>query len=157
MTLMARNHLDLAEAAELARLAQDSAVIAGLNSSDSFENIAISVQRLDTRMLRNQGILINLRNEYQRFALAAGRTETSLTAAERQQILLNAVLRAGVNVAGTYEAAMEDTYKQWTSIVRFTREALREFGEEFQGIFRIAVSSMTELLKLFIAAPSGIK
>ena len=157
MTLMARNHLDLAKAAELARLAQDSAVIAGLNSSDSFEKIAISVQRLDTRMLRNQGILINLRNEYQRFALAAGRTETSLTAAERQQILLNAVLRAGVNVAGTYEAAMEDTYKQWTSIVRFTREALREFGEEFQGIFRIAVSSMTELLKLFIAAPSGIK
>lgn len=157
MTLMARNHLDLAEAAELARLAQDSAVIAGLNSSDSFEKIAISVQRLDTRMLRNQGILINLRNEYQRFALAAGRTETSLTAAERQQILLNAVLRAGVNVAGTYEAAMEDTYKQWTSIVRFTREALKEFGDQFQGIFRIAVKSMTELLKLFIAAPQQVK
>ena len=157
MTLMARNHLDLAKAAELARLAQDSAVIAGLNSSDSFEKIAISVQRLDTRMLRNQGILINLRNEYQRFALAAGRTETSLTAAERQQILLNAVLRAGVNVAGTYEAAMEDTYKQWTSIVRFTREALREFGEEFQGIFALAVKSMTVLLQIFIAAPSQIK
>jgi len=157
MTLLARNHLDLAKAAKIARIAQDSAVIAGIDSSKANERIAISVQRLDTRMLRNLGILVNLRNEYQRFALATGRVETSLTAFERQQILMEAVLRAGINTVGTYEAAMQDAYKQYTSRVRLQKEALKEFGEQLQWLFSGLVTLWSDLLRAFTSLDEETK
>jgi len=157
LTLLARNHLDLAKAARIARIAQDSAVIAGIDSSQANEKLAISIQRLDTRMLRNLGILVNLRNEYQRFALATGRVETSLTAYERQQILMNAVLRAGVNTVGTYEAAMQDAYKQYTSRIRLQKEATKEFGDAFQAVFSGAIELWSDFLKWFTALDKETK
>lgn len=109
------------------------------------------------RAYRNQGILINLRNEYQRFALENGRTETSLSAMERQQILLNAVLRQGVNTFGAYEAAMNDVYKQWTSMERLELEAKKELGNQFQGLFRVYVENASGFLESFTKWSDGAK
>ena len=147
LILLARNDLDVARSAQLARIAQDAAVIAGTNSSEALEKMALSVQRLDTRMLKNQGIVVNLRNEYQKMALQTGRTENSFSAAERQQMLMNAVLRAGVNIYGSYEAAMTQAHKQYLSLQRYQDEALKTLGEQFQGIFSSAVKGATEALK----------
>ena len=151
LTLMARNEMDLKQGGPLARIAQDAAVIAGNNSSEAFEKITLAIQRLDTRMMRNQGILVNLNQEYARFARETGRAATTLTAHEKQQIMLNAVLRAGVNTCGTYEAAMNDAYKQFTSLQRYQEEAMRVAGEQLQGVFSQAVIGATEALKWFTA------
>jgi len=139
MTRFAQNNLELADAANIARIAQDAAVVAGINSSQATERMAVAIQRLDTRMLRNLGLLVNLRQEYQAYGLATGRVETSLTAAEKQQIVLNAVLREGAALAGNYEAAMEDVFKRYTSLDRKVEEASRTFGENFLPIFEKVV------------------
>jgi len=151
MTLLARNNLDVAKGFQLARIAQDAAVIAGENSSEAYEKLAIAIQRLDTRLLRNRGILINLRNLYQQVAVATGRVETTLTAAEKQEILLNEVIRKGVQTMGTYESAMNDVFKQYTSLVRYTEEAARVFGEQFLPVFEVVVKTMTGFFKWFSA------
>ena len=143
LTLLARNELDLSRSTQLARIAQDSAVIAGTNSSDMFNRLVLSIQRLDTRLLRNAGIIVNLRNEYEQWALATGRTQNTLTAVEKQQILLDAVLRKGASTFGTYEAAMGDVYKQWTTMDRLIEQAHNKLGQQFIPEMETYVATMS--------------
>ncbi len=150
LAVMARNQLDLAKTTDLARLAQDSAVIAGLNSSEAFEKMIIAIQRLDTRMFRTQGIVLNLRNIYEVFRAETGRVADTLTAHEKQVLLMNAALETGASIAGTYELAMTDAYKRFTSLVRLTEEARREFGEQFLPVFRVVIQAFEEALTSFI-------
>lgn len=149
ITKFAQNNLELAKSLRIARIAQDAAVVSGTNSSIAAEKITIAIQRLDTRLLRNQGILINLRNEYQRVALATGRAENSLTAAEKQQIFMNAVLREGAALAGAYEAALQDVFKQYTSLDRKIEEAAVAFGSNFLPLFQIGVTAVDKFLTKF--------
>lgn len=149
ITKFAQNNLELAKSLRIARIAQDAAVVSGTNSSIAAEKITIAIQRLDTRLLRNQGILINLRNEYQRVALATGRAENSLTAAEKQQIFMNAVLREGAALAGAYEAALQDVFKQYTSLDRKIEEAAVAFGSNFLPLFQIGVNAVDKFLTKF--------
>lgn len=142
MARFAQNELDVADAATVSRIAQDAAVVAGINSSDAAERLAVAIQRLDTRMLRNLGIIVNLRNEYQRYGLATGRVETSLTATEKQQIVFDAVVRRATALAGNYESALEDVFKQFTSLDRKIEEAQRTIGSNFIPIMEISVKTL---------------
>lgn len=146
MTRFAQNQLELSDAVQVSRIAQDAAVVAGINSSQATERMTVAIQRLDTRMLRNLGILVNLRQEYQRYGLETGRVETSLTAAEKQQLVLNAVIREGAALAGNYEAALGDVYKRFTSLDRKIEEATRTFGEQFLPAFGVAVDAVDAML-----------
>lgn len=152
ITRFAQNNLDMADSLKIARIAQDAAVVAGLNSSDTAERMMIAVQRLDTRMLRNIGILVNLRNEYQKVAIATGRYENSLSAAEKQEIVMQAVIRAGVALQGTYEKSLEDVFKQWTSLDRKIEEAQRTIGENFLPIFKVVVVVFDTFLEALTSA-----
>jgi len=140
LSKFAQNGLDLAKASDIARIAQDAAVISGQNSSEVTEKLTIAIQRLDTRMLRNVGILVNLRQEYQQYALATGRVETQLTAAEKQQILMNAVMRQGAALSGNYEKSLGDVYKQYTSLDRVIEEATVQIGQNFIPIMQVLVN-----------------
>jgi len=157
MTRFAQNNLEVADALRISRIAQDAAVVAGLNSSETAERMAIAVQRLDTRMLRNIGILINLRQEYHKFGQQTGRVETSLTAAEKQQIALNAVIRQGAALAGNYEKALGDVYKQWTSLDRYQEEAARNLGQQLVPAFEVLVTVLTKGLKAVGSWEGGLK
>lgn len=151
---MAQANLDLRESARLARLAQNAAVIAGINSSEAFERLVVAIQRNDVRLLRNLGIVINLNNVYNRFAAQTGRTAQSLTAFEKRQLLLNEVLDRGRLIAGTYEASLADVFKRFTSLERLFEEASRTFGEQFLPVFERVVDTTTSFLK-FLNSPEG--
>lgn len=151
LALMAQNEMDLENATKLARIAQDAAVIAGVNSSDAFERVTIAIQRNNTWMLRNLGILINLQNLYQRYAAETGRVVNTLSSWERQQLLLSEVVRKGALIVGTYEAAMTDVYKQYTSLNRVIEEARRALGEQYLPIFEDVVVATTKSLKWWTA------
>jgi colicin import membrane protein len=53
--------LPLEKASPLAAVAKDLAVISGLNSSDEFEKLVNGIQTLNTRMLRNAGVFIDVK------------------------------------------------------------------------------------------------
>lgn len=157
LALLAQSEIDLSKAGVLARIAQDAAVIAGINSSEAFERLTVSIQRTNTWMLRSLGILINLTNVYRDFAIANGRVITTLSTGEKQQILMNEVIRKGAVFAGVYEAALGDVYKRFTTLDRVIEESKRLFGEQFLPVFTDVVDSTNSLLTAWQKADPTFK
>ena len=154
LALLAQAELDLGAATKLTRIAQDAAVIAGINSSEAVERLIIAVQRGDTQLLRNLGIIVDLNDIYSSYATSVGRTVNSLSALEKRQVVINEVLRKGQAIAGTYEASLGDVFKQFTSLDRFVEEAKVSFGEQFLPLFQSLVTAATDLAKAFKANES---
>lgn len=157
LALLVRNQLDMAKAAQLARVAQDSAVLAGENSSESFARIATAIEKLEPRLLKAIGINVRLEQVYSAQADALGKTVDSLTERERKEALLNAVLAKGVTLTGLYEASMQDVGKQLTSLPRYLEEAKKEFGEQFLPVLRDGVNVIGDLAKWYAELPEPIK
>lgn len=144
---MAQAQLDLSQASALARVAQDAAVIAGMNSSDALQGILHGITTLQPEVLRTYGIIVNFEDEYRRFALSVGRTVESISSHEKQQIALNAVLDRARMIQGAYEAAMDTAGKQMTSLKRITDELKLALGEAFTPALGVGVSELTRTLQ----------
>ncbi len=129
---MTQAHLDLADATKLARVAQDAAVVGNINSSEAVHRLIHGITTLQPEVLRNIGIAVSLEQEYADLAKTTGRTTDSFSQAEKQQIALNAVLREGGTLAGTYEEAMDTAGKQINSLARHAETASEELGKLFE-------------------------
>jgi len=156
LSQLTQANISLAKATKLTRIAQDAAVIAGIDSSEAFNRLVVSVQRNDVRLLRNLGIVINLNQVYSKFAQTSGRTAAALTAFEKRQLLLNEVIKRGSQITGTYEASLRDSFKQFTSLNRLTEEATRVYGEQFIPVFEKVVKITGDWLKAFVAGQTAI-
>jgi hypothetical protein len=146
---MAQAHIDLAHGADLARLAQDAAVIAGLDSSQAFETLITVIQRGSPVMARTLGLNVDFMGSYERLAEQLGITTDALTSDQKMQARLNEVMAQGVTIAGTYDAAMGSAGKQMRSINRHWVEARAALGEAFLPYLSKAVVGITDLLKAF--------
>ena len=154
---MMQNELDLSRATDLARLAQDAAVISMEDSSQALDGILHGILTLQPEVLRHRGIMVNLQQEYAQWAAEQGRTVMSLTQVEKQTIAMNAALEQGKNIAGTYEAAMETAGKQMRSMKRHVEEAANEFGEHLLPVMGSVVEAGTGLLKWARDLPEPVK
>lgn len=149
LTQLLQANIKLSDGLKLTRIAQDAAVIAGIDSSAAFNRLVVSVQRNDVRLLRNLGIVINLNTVYAKFAAQTGRTANTLTAFEKRQLLLNEVMARGKDIAGSYTAAMGDVFKRFTSLTRKFEEASKVFGRQFIPLMEIAVDTTSDFLEAF--------
>lgn len=136
--------LDLAKATNLARLSQDAAVIAGINSSEALAGIIHGVTTRQTEVLRTYGIVVTFEQEFTKAARQIGR---ELTAAEKTQVALNIVLNEGAKITGAYAASMLTAGKQLTSMTRYIDEAKNSIGEGLIPTLGTAVHWMTQLAK----------
>jgi len=136
--------LDLAKSTNLARLAQDAAVIAGVNSSEALAGIIHGVTTRQPEVLRTYGILVTFEQDFAKAARQLGR---ELTAAEKTQVALNTVLNEGSKITGAYEASMLTAGKQLTSLKRYVDEARNAIGEGLVPALGTAVGWMTKLAK----------
>jgi len=154
---MTQADVDLAQATDLARLAQDAAVIAQLDSSQALEQLITGTQRGSIVMLRQLGINVQFEDSYKEMALALGKNVDALTDQERQQARVNIVLKAGEAIAGTYEAAMGTAGKQLRSMNRHVQELADEFGQALLPTMSSVVEGATDLLKGFRELPDPLK
>jgi hypothetical protein len=136
--------LDLKKATDLARLAQNAAVIAGINSSDALAGIVHGITTRQTEVLRTYGITVTFEEEFTKASRALGR---ELSAQEKTQIALNKVLQEGVKIQGVYEASMLTTGKQITSLARYTDEMKNAIGEGLVPVLGRAVLLLTDFAK----------
>jgi len=144
---MMQAHLDLTKSQELARVAQDAAVIGNINSSEALQRLMHGIITLQPEILRTVGITVEFESAYKKFAESAGRTAESLSSQEKQQIALNLVLERGKDIAGSYGAAMGTVGKLMTSLPRFIEEVKLKFGELFSPALGILVEGTIEKFK----------
>lgn len=140
-------NIDLARATDLARLAQDAAVIANTNSSEAFDRLVQGISSGNVQILRNLGLAVNFQQAYQRAARQVGKAVSELTEYERVQARVNAVMEAGAGIAGTYEAALDTAGKQAGSNARLLEDLRIKLGQVFLPSFRDAVFRYADALK----------
>ena len=144
LNMMAAAQLDLGKSAQLARVAQDAAVIGGINSSEAFQRMVVGITSGQTEILRTMGLLVNFEGAYQRATAQAGR---ALTETEKLQIRFNLVLQEGQKRAGAYEAAMGTAGKQALSAQRYLENLQVRVGDAFMPAYRVLVEQYTSALK----------
>jgi phage-related protein len=138
LTRFMQAQLDTADAAKLARVAQDAAVVAGYNSSEAAEQMTEAIAKQRPQLLAAFGMTRNLNDIYADYAKTAGKTANKLTESEKKQAMLNYILKEGEKVAGAYEKSMGSAFKKLGSLTRYwdtfknaiaTPLALPSFGE----------------------------
>jgi tetrahydromethanopterin S-methyltransferase subunit G len=144
---MVQANLDLSKATDLARVAQNAAVIAGTNSSEAFSRMLHGITTLQPEVLRGLGIIVNMQNEIKAYADANNVAANSIDANTKQQIALNAVLKQGERIAGSYEAAMDTAGKQAGSMSRHLEELQLAIGNAFQPAYSELIQFQTRELK----------
>lgn len=148
LLLMTRANIDWTEASKLARVAQDAAVIGGMNSSEAFERLVRGIQKMEPELLDELGITLRRTDAYAKFAATVGRSVKELSRAEQQQAILNEIYEQAGVVAGSYEAAMGTAGKQAASMARHVEELQLAIGEAFQPVYQQYIQFMTEALKM---------
>ena len=144
---MIQAKLDLAKADELAAVAQDAAVTAGLNSSETLQRIVFGITSSQTEVLRTVGLVVDFESAYNKLAVSLNKGVNQLTLQEKALARVNAALEAAKPIAGAYGAAMDTAGKQAKSMERYTEDLRVRIGQAFQPAYTASIMSMATALK----------
>ncbi|QKY08783.1 hypothetical protein [Janthinobacterium lividum] len=143
-------NIDLSKATELARLAQDAAVIGGTNSSEAFERLIKGIQSAEKETLETMGLNVNFQKSYEDLAKSLKKSAKDLTTLEKTQAATNAVMEKAPAIAGTYEASLGNAGKQMRSMARYVEDLKVQLGQPFQNPFDELISNSTKALKYIL-------
>lgn len=150
-------NIDLEHATKLARISQDAAVIAGINSSEAFQRMVWAINTLRPQVLKQMGLTVSLNEAYKNYAEKLGVAVTQLDMQQKKQAMVNEIMIKGEAIQGSYEAAMETAGKKMTSLARHMEEAARSVGEAFLPAFAALIDAVTAAFKWFNALNPEVK
>ncbi len=143
-------NIDLSKATELARLAQDAAVIGGTNSSEAFERLIKGIQSAEKETLETMGLNVDFQKSYEDLAKSLKKSAKDLTTLEKTQAATNAVMEKAPAIAGTYEASLGNAGKQMRSMARYVEDLKVQLGQPFQNPFDELITNSTKALKYIL-------
>jgi uncharacterized coiled-coil DUF342 family protein len=146
IALMIQSQIDLSHATKLAAMAQDAAVIAGINSTEAFERLVFVITSGNVRMARTLGLQISFQSAYKKTAEQLGKTTSELTDLEKVQARTNVVLSKATTIAGAYDAAMETAGKKVTSLDRHIEDSKVMLGEIWLPVYANVIDFVTKSL-----------
>lgn len=139
--------LDVNKAADLARAAQDLAVVSGQNSSETFQMMITNIQQLDTLGMRFMGIVVDSSNAFDSYAKSINKTAGELSQAEKQQAFFNAAMNESMKLSGSYEASMSNVAKQIQSLARLQENLSVSIGNNLLPSYSALVAEFSDFLK----------
>lgn len=148
----AQGQLDMAQAAKVARVAQDLAVISQRNSTDTAQLLTRAIKTGNSMLLKSAGVSRMASEGYANYAKQLGKNSNQLTATERQQALINLVMDEGAKVAGVYEAAMQEPGKVLRSFPRLLNDMQVAFGSALLQGFGPVIKAAYDLTSAFSKA-----
>ena len=149
MTKMTQAQIDLSKSSELARVAQDAAVIGNINSSEAFERMIHGIQSAEVEILRGIGLNVSFENSYKEMAAQLKKNVADLSAQEKTQARVNAVVAAGKGIQGTYTASLDSAAKKLGSLSRHVEDTQVKLGRLFQPSFGTLIDAATDKIKKF--------
>lgn len=154
---MARANISWAEASKLAAIAQGSAVVAGINSSDAFERLVTGIQKQEPELLDELGITLRREKAYEAMAAQLGVSTKQLTDAQKQQAILNSIYEQSESVLGVYDAAMDTSGKQQASLARYIEETQNNLGKMLLPLTETKVEMETGFWKAMQKITLGLQ
>ena len=145
----AQGNLNMAQAAEIARVGQDLAVISQKNSTDTAQLLTRAIKTGNSMLLKSAGVSRMASEGYADYARQLGKNSTQLTATERQQAIINLILDEGAKVAGVYEAAMQEPGKVLRSFPRLLNDMQVAFGGALLKGFGPMIKAAYDLTNAF--------
>lgn len=145
----AKNQLNLADAANVARVAQDLAVISQANSTETADRLTYAVLNLNSMMLRNAGVQTTVSQAVKAYAAENKISAGSMTTAQKQQAVLNAILEEGKKISGVYTMSMTNAGKVLRSFARITKDIQGELGGAFLDALGPIILKFYDLYKAF--------
>lgn len=142
-----RYNLKAADAAKLARVAQDVAVLGASNSSQTLNRLMWGIITRQPEVIRTSGLTVNFEQEFARMAAASKTAVGSLTEQQKIQAALNAVIKEGTSVEGAYEASMTSATKQVRSRVRYVEELKEAVGQMYLPIWSEWQFAINQMIK----------
>ena len=139
--------VDMTKVNQLARIAQDAAVIGNVNSTEAFERMIHGLVTGQVRVLRMIGIQVLFETGYKKMAKQLGKTTEELSAMEKQTSRTNQVIEYGSKISGAYEAAMSTAGKQLLSFTRYINNLKTVFGEAFLPVFKKIIAGAKDIVK----------
>lgn len=147
ITKLISANIDLSMATKLARLAQDAAVIGGMNSSEAFARLVKGIQSAEKETLETMGLNVNFQKSYEALGRTLNKSAKDLTSVEKTQAAVNAVMEKAPGIAGAYEASLTNAGKQMRSMERYIENIKVQLGQPFQSPFEDLISGSTKALK----------
>ena len=144
---MIQAQIDLINSQKLARIAQNAAVIGAMNSSEAFEHMIYGLQTGHPRILRAIGLNVDFDKSVRALADSLGIEKDALSEAQIMQGRVNAVVKAGVLITGTYEAAMTTAGKKIASFTRYVENFKVKMGKAFGPATVTLIDAATKAMK----------
>jgi hypothetical protein len=135
-----RYQLDLEQSTNLARVAQDAAVMSNSNSSATLQRLIYGIATQNSLLLRNAGIQVMAGSAISEYAAQLNKAESSLSSSERTQAVLNAVLKEGAKIAGAYETSMKEPIKKLGSLKRIVDDIKVSIGTALYAAFKTIIN-----------------
>lgn len=149
---LSRAEFDLSRATELATVAQNSAVIAGIDSSDALEGLTNAAVTNQIRVARTAGVIVNFTQAQEAMAKELGTSTENLTEQQKVQANFNAILAEGAKLQGVYKAAMDSPTKALRSLGREVYNLQAQLGAPFLAAWASIVNVMRQFVQYLAEA-----
>lgn len=139
---LTQSQLDLSKATDLVAVAQNASVISGKQTNDVLESLVHGITTQNSLVLRNAGITIDANAAQAAYAKSLGVSTKQLTANQKQQAVMNAVLAEGEKIAGIAAEAQDP--------IAAMPQAIRQLSLAFGRELLPAITPLAEELFKFV-------
>lgn len=134
---------------QLAIVANQASQALGLNMSDALNRLSRGISKIEPELLDELGIFVRVDTAVQNYALAVGKSATSLSEFERRQAFANAVLEQGQKKFGAIAAEANPFDKLLASVKDLGLNALTLLNKVLEPIVRLLAESPSALIAVF--------